>query len=160
MGDLYLVCGIPGSGKSTWLKNHVKPGNVVISRDKIRFSLLQEGENYFAHEDEVYTILWGEMNKALKEGKNVFVDQTSLTPRSRKYLIDHAKNYDHVNIVWIKVPLETALERNENRKGTLAYVPREQIRRMDMQFVEPTFDEGFNRIFKYEDDKMTEKERK
>jgi len=58
MADVYIMCGCPGSGKTTWLKDHVKPGSAIISRDAIRFSLLKEGEDYFSHEEEVTAILW------------------------------------------------------------------------------------------------------
>ena len=38
--------------------------------------------------------------------------------------------------------------RNEQRKDTRAYVPREAIRRMWSQSSFPTFDEGFNEIYR------------
>ena len=39
---IYMVCGIPGAGKSTWLKNH---GNgLIVSRDEIRFKMLDEDD--------------------------------------------------------------------------------------------------------------------
>lgn len=159
MADVYIMCGCPGSGKSTWLKNHVKPGSAIISRDAIRFSLLKEGDGYFDKEDEVCNILWDQINGALSDGRDVFVDQTSLTKKSRKYLFDHIFGYDKANAIWIDTDLETALQRNELRKNTKAYVPRGQVRRMFFQFREPTFDEGFFRIFRYKDGKMTMKER-
>ena len=159
MADVYIMCGCPGSGKSTWLKNHVKPGSAVISRDAIRFSLLKEGDGYFDKEAEVCDMLWDQINGALSDGRDVFVDQTSLTKKSRKYLLSRIFGYNKANAIWIDTDLETALERNELRKNTKAYVPRGQVRRMYFQFQEPSFDEGFFRIFRYKDGKMTMKER-
>lgn len=159
MADVYIMCGCPGSGKTTWLKNHVKPGSAVISRDTIRFSLLKEGEDYFSHEEEVTAILWDQINGVLSDGRDVFVDQTSLNKRSRKWLLDHITGYDKVNVIWIDTPLEIALERNEKRKGTKAYVPRGQVRRMFFSIEPPSFEEGFFRIFRYKDEKMLMKER-
>ena len=49
--NLYLMCGVAGSGKSTWLKEHesgFNPSHAIISRDKIRFSYLKDGDDYFA----------------------------------------------------------------------------------------------------------------
>ena len=38
MANLYLMCGVPGCGKSTFLKNKIKNNNsVIISRDTIKF---------------------------------------------------------------------------------------------------------------------------
>ena len=48
-----------------------------------------------------------------------------------------------VTAVWIQVALETALEQNENRKDTRAYVPREVIRRMFNSIEAPSTKEKF-----------------
>lgn len=151
MKNLFIMCGLPGAGKSTLLKTTIKQANsVIISRDAIRFSLVQPDEEYFSHEDEVTATFWEQINTALAEGKNVFADQTSLTPKARKWLLDHVHGYEKVHIIWVDADLESCLERNENRKGTRAYVPRGVVRRMDTQFVEPTFDEGFDYIWRYD----------
>ena len=47
------MVGCPGSGKSTWAKKHL-PDTYYVSRDEVRFSLLQDGEDYFSHEKEVF----------------------------------------------------------------------------------------------------------
>ena len=150
MANLYLMCGVPGSGKSTFLKNKIKNNNsVIISRDAIRFSIVKPEEDYFSHEDEVLEIFWNQINKALVANKTVYVDQTSLTPRARKWLLQHITGYEHANLIWIDEDLETCLKRNEERKGTRAYVPREIICRMFSQFIEPSLGEGFYRIYRY-----------
>lgn len=160
MADVYVMCGCPGSGKSTWLKNHINSKYVtIVSRDAIRYSLLKPGDEYFSKETLVTNTLWANINEAIYHNKDVFVDQTSLTKKSREYLIKHISGYDKINAIWIDTDLETALERNELRKNTKAYVPRSQVRRMYFQFQEPSFDEGFFRIFRYKDGKMTMKER-
>lgn len=152
MANLYLMCGVPGSGKSTFLNNRIQNSdgfNVVVSRDKIRFSIVRPDEEYFSHEDEVMKLFWDEINKNLSLGKNVFVDQTSLTKKSRKWLLNHINGYHKAYLIWIDATLEECLKRNEMRKGTRAYVPREQIRRMFYSFEIPSKEEGFSCIFKY-----------
>ena len=160
MANLYLMCGVPGSGKSTFLKNKIKNNNsVIISRDAIRFSIVKPEEDYFSHEDEVLEIFWNQINEALAANKTVYVDQTSLTPRARKWLLQHITGYEHANLIWIDEDLETCLERNEERKGTRSYVPREIICRIFPQFIEPSLEEGFYRIYRYnsKEDKLTYK---
>ena len=160
MANLYLMVGCPGSGKSTFLKKRTKLNNaVIISRDAIRFSIVKPDEEYFSHEDEVVEIFWEQINKALSENKDVFVDQTSLTPRSRKWQLQHVTGYKYANIIWIDEDLDTCLKRNRMRRGTRSYVPEESVRRMFSQFIEPSLDEGFYRIYRYnsKENKLTYK---
>lgn len=44
MGDLFIMMGVPGSGKTTLAKKLVedKPNTIRVSRDDIRFSLLEK----------------------------------------------------------------------------------------------------------------------
>lgn len=153
MANLTLVCGLPGSGKSTFLSKFEHNKNCkIISRDKIRFSLLQEGESYFSHEEEVCKILWDKINESLAADKNTYVDQTSLTPDSRSYLLKHiTTHYELCNIIWFNIPINICLERNENRNGTKAYVPRGVIRRMAAQMIPPSYKETFDNIFIYDE---------
>lgn len=150
MANLILVCGLPGSGKSTFLSKLNNKNCKIISRDKIRFSLLKEGDMYFAHENEVKEMLWSQINESLSNGYDTYVDQTSLNPEARSYLLNHiTANYDKCIAYWFNISVQTCLNRNENRFGTRAYVQRGVIRRMGYQFVPPVLEEGFDEIYRY-----------
>lgn len=155
-GILYISCGVPGSGKSTFLKEMKGENEVIISRDKIRFSLLKPGEDYFAHEHEVYQKFLQEITKNINKGYNVYADATHLNEKSRYSLLSQLYRRgckpSETNAIYFDVPLMTCLERNENRLDTPAYVPRGQIRRMAQQFVPPRKHEGFNNIWSVNED--------
>lgn len=140
--NVYIVCGIPGSGKSTWLKNHVAndPNAVIVSRDAIRFSLLKEDEDYFAHEDEVVRIFTETIQAAVAAGRTVYVDATHLTWNARKKVVD-AVGAPNVRIgaLCITAPLHICLERNSRRNGR-ARVPDDVISRMSQMFTNPETD--------------------
>ena len=51
MKELVLMMGVPGSGKSTYAHNIIKTGDIYISRDEIRYSMLAEDDDYFAKEN-------------------------------------------------------------------------------------------------------------
>lgn len=157
---IYLMCGIPGAGKSTYLKHRFSQSPMtVISRDEIRFSIVREDEEYFSHEDEVYKEFIGQIKDALKFEAEVFVDATHLNEASRaKTLRSLGKSLKdvEVNIIWVRVPLEVALAQNENRIGTRSYVPKSVIRRMYSQLTKPSKEEGFDHIYVVENGREKE----
>ena len=155
MCKLYLMCGIPGSGKSTWLKNHAGDG-VVVSRDVIRFSMVKEDEEYFSKENEVFAEFVRQINENLSAGKDVFADATHLNPASRNKLLNQVSGYDEVHAIVMLKTCDTALKQNENRIGTRAYVPRSVIRRMANQLHMPRLEEGFKSVIVItEEEKVT-----
>lgn len=157
MSNLYIICGIPGSGKSTFAKNTFLNYNTarpykIISRDAIRFSLLKEGEGYFSHESEVYKIFWETITNALNEGFDVIADQTSLTPNARAYLLNNVSGYDETIAIEIKTTLKECLARNDKRVGK-EHVPPSVIEKMHNNYISPTIAEGFSQILTYDTEK-------
>lgn len=152
---LYLMMGCPGAGKSTYLKTNLInfENPIVISRDNIRFSMVKENEEYFSKENEVYAEFISQIKDALRFEVEVFADATHLNELSRvktlRALGESLKDVE-VNVIWVRVPVEVALNQNENRKGTRSYVPKSVIRRMHSQLTRPTKDEGFDHIYIYE----------
>lgn len=144
MATLYVVCGIPGSGKSHYCREHKKDG-VHVSRDAIRFALLEDGENYFAHEDEVYEIFWNKINKELAAGRDVYADQTSLSAKPRHWLLSHISVPCFKVAIVMDTPLDVCLERNSKRTGR-ERVPAATIKNMYNSFTLPTEEEGFDKI--------------
>ena len=148
MADLYMLCGIPGSGKSTWVKKHLDKFDKYVSRDEIRFSMVAEDEEYFSKETEVFKEYCSQITENLNKGYNVFADATHINKGSRKKLLDNISGFDNVFCIVIQNPLEITLKRNENRIGTRGYVPKSVIRRMHYQFEFPTHKEGFKTIYR------------
>ncbi len=154
MARLRLMMGTPGSGKTTWCQAHLGDNDRYVSRDAIRFSMVSEDEEYFSKEKEVFAKFAATINTNLKLGYDVFADATHLNPGSRLKLLRAIKvPVDGIDIIWIKVPLETAIEQNNNRKDTRSFVPLSQIRRMNYSIIPPEFDEGFDTIYIVEPNK-------
>lgn len=140
-GKLYISCGVPGSGKTTFLKSIVKKDEAIISRDDVRFTIVKEDEPYFSHEKEVFNQFVNIIAEHINAGINTYADATHLTHFSREKLLTALKAVNctpaTVEIVFFDIPLNVCLERNEKRKGTRAYVPRGVIRRMFYQLEWP-----------------------
>ena len=146
MGKLIMMIGIPGSGKSTWAKEHASENTCIISRDAIRFEKLSDGEDYFAHETEVFESFIHQIIGSLVVDEVTIADATHLNKASRaKVLSKVARFADEIEAVVIDVPLEVAFSQNDKREGR-AWVKHGIIRRMFFSIEEPKKEEGFDKI--------------
>ena len=147
MSKMYMVIGAPGCGKSTYIQNHLKENEIVISRDKIRFHLLKETDEYFSREKEVYNEFVKQINNAIANNKDFYVDQTSLNAAARNKLFSKlTKKPDKIIGIYFTTPLDVILQRNSQRVGR-ALVPEDAVISMFNSLTKPTLDEGFSEIW-------------
>ena len=148
MAELILMCGCPGSGKSTYAKSFKTDKDIYISRDEIRYSLLTEEDDYFAKENEVIKTFIDNIDKSLVNEEycgDVYADATHLSPKSRAQVLNKLKNKDKVSVIYLDIPLNIILERNAQRKGR-ALVPENVVRRMYNSIILPTKAEGIEEL--------------
>ena len=154
MKNFYVLCGIAGSGKSTWINNHLaafKGYTKVVSRDDIRFMIVNEDEEYFSREKQVFKKFIEELKNGLENYDNVIADATHLNLASRtKLLRNLTSSLKDANVyaIVIDTPVKTCLKQNATRRGR-RFVPEDQIIAMGKRLTIPTFEEGFDKIFIY-----------
>jgi len=155
---LFVLVGPPASGKSTWAQEYLTSMNesvLWVSRDKIRFSIVNENEDYFSQEKLVYSSFINSIKTGLETHDTVIADATHIAAGSRKKLFkalgDSIKEVEVIAMV-VKVDYKTALARNAERRGR-EYVPPCVLESMYESFTIPTLEEGFNQIWIYENNK-------
>ena len=149
-----MMVGVPGSGKTTFCKEYLKDWKYV-SRDEIRFSLLQDDDDYFAKEEEVFKQFIHTINKHIENRENVVIDATHISKKSRKKVLSRLVMpplFPLVDVycVYIKTSFGTVLKRNRLRSGR-AFVPEDVICSMSQAFEMPELDEGFDKIITIEE---------
>jgi predicted kinase len=141
MGKLYLTCGFPGSGKSTYLEREkqIVPHTVVVCPDEFRKEITGQAF-YGPAEESVWSHVKITARILLKQGHSVWIDATNLTPENRAQWVQIAKELNvPIFCVWFDTPFEICSERNRNREDV---VPEEVMEKMLASFVPPSEEEG------------------
>jgi len=132
-GEIVLMVGLPGSGKSTFVKNQLGnyqyiSGDVLKTTPKIIKAIK---ELYCFHGDSL----------------RVVIDACNHTVEKRKTYIDLANQIElSIRCIWIDVAKETAIAQNELRKDTLGYLPKIAIYTIAKRFEAPSSSEGIEII--------------
>ena len=142
MNNLYLMVGAPASGKSSYANNFAESSGKpikVVSRDAIRFSLLDDGAPYFSKEKAVFSKFIKEINEGLDKG-DIIADATHINEVSRMKVI---KRIDlskcKVSCIVLLTDEPIAIKRNHLREGR-ARVPDQVIRDSYARFTHPKTD--------------------
>ena len=141
MCRIVITVGLPGSGKSTYLKRR---GVNAISSDEIRHLIADDSEDQSVHAQVFATIRYL-IRQRIAAGRVVtYVDATHLTRWERRPYVRLARKYGcQVEAIFFNVPVETCVRRNR-RRGRV--VPEEVIRAMAELMEPPTVGEGIARI--------------
>jgi tRNA uridine 5-carbamoylmethylation protein Kti12 len=158
MPQFIMLCGVPGSGKSTWTRNFLSKTSdeyVIISSDDIIVEwgkLLDPNMTYSdAFKQVDYKEVQKELNvrlmSAIADMKNIIWDQTNLTSKSRKGRVSRIpKVYSKMCVVF-KIENDELFKRLEKRAQEEGKrIPEKVVKDMMDTFVEPSKGEGFDNI--------------
>jgi predicted kinase len=140
-GQIILVVGLPGSGKSTYF---ARRGIQPLSSDLLRLLLLDKETDQSA-QPRVFRALRYLLETRLRLGrKRNYVDATNLTRGERRPYFRLAERYGYeVRAIFFDVPVDVCRLRNRKRKRI---VPEAVMTRMARRLRPPTTEEGFARI--------------
>ncbi|MFD3483793.1 AAA family ATPase [Streptomyces sp. NPDC058665] len=74
---LYVITGPPGAGKSSWIRAHAGPGDIVIDLDLIALALAGPGADHHAHSDALLKVAHRARTAALHQAEQL-VDQADV----------------------------------------------------------------------------------
>lgn len=141
MNILYVMCGVPGSGKTTMSKQMEEGyGLERFSFDEMRCFRLKE---FVAPAIDI-----------LQKGKDVVLDSTNLRANVRKKILQEIKDFQCKKIViYMNTSLEKCLQRNANREVRLQDFTVESTYK---SLQPPTLDEGWDEIIVINNDEDIE----
>lgn len=133
---LLLLKGLPASGKTTFAKELVrKDGNWVrVNKDDLR-SMLNGGKWSGKHERRIVQLERQLVEEALRDGKNVVIDDTNFNLAHERRYREIAKQYNaDFEIKEFDTPLEECIKRDNARPNG---VGETVIRKMYNQYLKP-----------------------
>ena len=141
---LFMMVGIPGSGKSYESEVIAKEHDGVIhASDKIREEF-SKNPNLKGDNNLVFTALHLRVQRDLKAGKNVVYDATNINSRRRKAFLNSIKSIPCEKIAIIMAtPYEQCIKNNAERDDS---IPESVIEKMYKNFQVPYYYEGFDVI--------------
>lgn len=151
MKKLYVLVGVPASGKSTWVANQNWASDcVVVSTDEYVEAYAKEcGQTYSEVFDDYMStaveLMLAKVEWARDAGKDIIWDQTSTSIKVRATKIRMLADYYKIAVVF-KVPETVELQKRlASRPGKV--VPWNVVERMIAGWQEPTTEEGFDQIW-------------
>jgi predicted kinase len=126
---LYITIGLPASGKSTWAKKliHDNPGVYKrVNKDDLRAML---DVSHWSNENEQFVLNVRDhvVGEALKQGKNVIVDDTNLSMKHQErleLLVGHVNRGVNIELILFDVSIEECIKRDSQRTGVARVGPK------------------------------------
>ena len=156
--ELIMMCGIPCSGKSTYIRRGVENTDyfdeyVILSTDNYIENIAKENNTTYNEIfqdviEEATVKMYQDLDLAIQRGKSIIWDQTNLSKKTRKKKLKKIPGEYTKTAIILPLTLEEAFIRNSQRANK--FIARSVIHRMYHQFELPTEDEGFDVIMTHD----------
>jgi predicted kinase len=152
MTTLYILVGVPGSGKTTWVGHQKIDWDTTVwtSTDKFVEQYAKSigktyNEVFEAYMPRAVELMANEAKRAFDDNKTVIWDQTSTTIKSRAKKLRMVPGFYKKIAVVLKTPdVDELARRLTSRPGKL--IPQAVVDDMIANWEEPTLSEGFDKI--------------
>ena len=142
MTTLYVMCGIPASGKSVYAKLLAEEvDGIVVSSDGIRAEWYGD-EAIQGNPSKIFREVELRCKNALGAGRSVIVDATNMNAKKRANFLKKMPECKKVCVV-MAVPFNVCLARDEVRSR---HVGPEVLEKMRKNFQMPYYNEGWDHI--------------
>lgn len=148
-----MLVGVPGAGKSTWLKTEMEniPFAIASTDNIIEEVAASKGQTY----DEVFTkyisvaetMMFQDIQKYIDDGwETIVIDRTNVSVKARRRIMERFRGFDfQFEAVVFPVPEKEEWDRRlKSRPGKT--IPQAVLNSMAANLALPTEEEGFAKI--------------
>ena len=152
MTTILVLCGLPGTGKSTYVQSYLKqfPETVVCSTDDYIEQYAKDRNSTY---DDVFfeaikmatEHMWKKFAEAIANDQRIIMDQTNLTMKKRRQILSKVPHhYMKISVYFDPPDKKKWAENLANRPGKT--IPRHIMDSMIQNVQKPHLSEGFNAV--------------
>ena len=162
--SLIILIGMPGSGKTVYIRNNIDNKYFKISRDDemerfyFKYNMLDQGSEPLTHnyiytwinQNKIRLFMFNSyfeecLNKASREQDHVIIDMTMLTAGKRRKILNVYSKFTAHAVCFLKGEISMN-DVNYNRISLGRTIVDEQINRLKKKFMMPVKEEGFETL--------------
>jgi predicted kinase len=152
MKKLYMLIGVPGSGKSTWASQQEWYKDCAYISTDVWVELEAKKQNktytevFNEYMPKAVNIMTEHVKLARDAGQDIIWDQTSTTIHTRRKKLVMLPDYYAIAVVFKTPDSDELAKRLSNRPGKI--IPEGVLQSMITNWEEPTLEEGFKEIWR------------
>ena len=139
MGNMYLMCGHVGSGKSFFAKRFAEKNGLRYLDIDACYKIYNGDERIHENKFEVWILFYQLIHQAAMLGQSVVVDTNAPLVSYRDELLNWFPEFDRHRLIWVDTEPALAWSNNCRRER---HVGRDVFDHLITMFEEPTPDEG------------------
>lgn len=120
MANMTLVCGMSGSGKTTFAKKYAKENDLIYVNPDDYYTRINGDECKHYNFFEVWMSMWRDIHNYEINGMDILIDTNALTRGQREQFLEWFPTFKH-HLIWIKAPFELCIENNNKRRRVIPY---------------------------------------
>ena len=132
MAKMFLMCGHPGSGKSTYAKELAKQNHYRYLSIDDMYAAFNGDPTSHENKFDVWMTFFRQIHAAEVAGQDIVVDTNAPTRADRDEFLNWFPSFEH-HLIWVIAPLDLCLKNNQNRSRV---IPTDQMHKL-FEFFEP-----------------------
>ena len=144
---MYLMTGRPGAGKTEFVEKWIRDNcddaftPVVFCPDDY-YAKVNGDELIHENAFEVWSAMYKDIDKAMRQGRDVIIDTNSPTETMREQFIDWFPDFGRYILIYIYAGYQTC---DMNNKGRRRVIPQEKFNHLFYSYKTPLEDRSLKR---------------
>ena len=134
MGQMYLMCGLSGSGKTTYAKKFAKNNHLFYLGIDEFYEWYNGDDSIRENTFEIWIEFFQAIHRAEQDGKDVLIDTNAPTYVDRVQILDWFPDFEKHHLIWVDASEELRFMNNRHRGRV---IPDDVMHKMYWKFQPP-----------------------